>query len=94
VETSGTRLCPVKGDISRSVSVKTEGSLRMDCPAWWVRRWVTDLIQARPASHGKAASEISGVLKSQPSGAGMPMGTKNVAGRTAMTGAKAGWVKM
>jgi hypothetical protein len=76
------------------VSVKTVGSLRIDCPAWWVSRWVTDLIQARPASHRKAALEIPGVLKSQPSGAGMPMGTGNVAGRTAMTGAKAGSVKM
>jgi hypothetical protein len=66
----------------------------MECPAWWVSRWVTDLIQVRPALHRKAALEISGVLKSQPNRAGMPMGNENVAGRMAMMGAKAGSGKM
>jgi hypothetical protein len=46
------------------------------------------------STKGKLASEILLVLKSQPSGAVMPVGTEKVPRRMAMTGANVGLVKM
>jgi hypothetical protein len=53
----------------------------------------TVLIHAWPVLQGAAALEIFFVLKSQPSGALMPMGTEKVTGRTAITGENVGLVK-